>query len=570
MANSKRYMCGCNLFWASMEDPVTANVPLNPKQIQQLEEHYFQKPAPMPLVVKIAVGSEDPLKNKGMLFRISPVEIIAAMLSAVANAIRAGASDDLLQEWRRQLLTVPFEFVECEGEDPRHFAALQYRENLVANYAGMRYSTIMKIFDVEAFMDRKARTTGRLTSAACAAMYRASLTISAASEEITDSFVDMALTISQRLLSNQSIRQALIEADQEFSTRNPLDSTTKLQTIINKGGKDTEKIEWCVLLLLDLHASGALRYDQIGLRALQGGSTRTGGKGLLDLLLFKRELMQYMIHGFVDTLKFPPAIKVKIRETCSSISQYRTACGYSYNPTYKPAKKSFMAGWPKSAELFMCLLDGLVFGYEYDDALRAGMRSRKDPETMLESDSIAEEVSALRDCLDKESGVEAQEKGRADENDEGQGTIEEASGAAAGIEHLLSVNKLARSVNEDRKQKLEKFKQSAKNLVSSNLDLAPETLSQGDLVRRLKDSAAGQFRGDAESHTHRAIFYDPKVTGQCSSMPHLRTPPLRGNGDHVKGLIVWLSLSNSFVLNNKPKSLITQKYEKLLKVLALG
>lgn len=551
MANSKRYICGCNLFWASMDDPVTANVPLNPKQIQQLEAHYFQTPAPMPLVVKIAVvNGEDPLKKKGMLFRISPVEIIAAMVSAVANAIRAGASVDLLHGWRTQLLTVPFEFVECEGDDPRHFMALQYRENLVANYAGMRYSTIMKIFDLESFMDRKARTTGRLTSAACAAMYRESLTLSAASEEITDSFVDMALTISQRLLSHQSIRQALIEADQEFSTRNPLDSTTKLQTIINKAGKDTAKLEWCVLLLLDLHASGALRYDQIGLRALQGGGTKNGGKGLLDLLLFKRELLQYMVNGFCDALKFPPAIKVKIRETCTSISQYRASCGYSYNPAYKPVKKSFMAGWPKSAELFMCLLDGLVFGYEYDDALRAGLRNRKDPETVLESDSIADEVSALRDCLDKESGVEAEAKGGADEDDQGT-IVEEASGAAAGIEHLVSLSKVARSVNEDRKQKLEKFKLSAKNLVSSNLDIAPETLSQGELVRRLKDSAAGQFRGDPDQHTHRAIFYDPKVTGQCSSMPHLRTPPLRGNGDHVKGLVkVMLDTTDGEIATN--------------------
>ena len=101
MSTVGSYICAGNLLWARTADPLTAGVPLNPKQIQVLVDRYFTQPSAMPLAVKIAVSrNEDPMTKKGSLYRISPIEMLAAMLDAVASAIRASAGDAILQEWK--------------------------------------------------------------------------------------------------------------------------------------------------------------------------------------------------------------------------------------------------------------------------------------------------------------------------------------------------------------------------------------------------------------------------------------------------------------------------------------
>jgi hypothetical protein len=365
--------------WSSTDDPLTANVPLNPKQIDRLQEHYFSAPSVMPLCIKIAVKatekSEDIMSCKGSMFRLSPVEIVAALYKAIATAIRASVGDEELGKWRDKILSTPFEFVICEGEDDRHFAALQMREDIAQNFSSMRYSTLMRIFDLEAFMKRKADTTGKLTAKQCADLYR-QLKVADISEQITDTFVDVAMTICSRMLSIPACKAALIEVDQEYGANNPLDSYNKLQALIQKS-KVPAKLEWVVLLLLDLHKSNALRGDQIGVRTLQGAKGDRG-RSLVDLLMYKEDVLNHLTSTVLDSLALEPSTKSKIRAITASLATYRTNCGYSYNSAMPSVKRTWMAGWAKSATLFLTLIDSCVYSYEMDDALRIGMKNNKD------------------------------------------------------------------------------------------------------------------------------------------------------------------------------------------------
>lgn len=85
--------------WLNMDDPLMADVPLNVKAVNRLEDFFFDRPKPMDMNVQIAVGaSDDPMAMKGALVRLSPFEIVAALIQAVARAVRTSAPQQTLEE----------------------------------------------------------------------------------------------------------------------------------------------------------------------------------------------------------------------------------------------------------------------------------------------------------------------------------------------------------------------------------------------------------------------------------------------------------------------------------------
>eukprot|EP00959_Pyramimonas_sp_CCMP1952_P234845 4906810-Pyramimonas_sp.AAC.1 len=68
-------------------------------------------------------------------------------------------------------------------------------------------------------------------------------------QKFSASFIDVAITVYDRMLKVRSIKDILLDADN--SPVNPFDCHTKLQTIISKSGS-TELIEWTVCAIWDM------------------------------------------------------------------------------------------------------------------------------------------------------------------------------------------------------------------------------------------------------------------------------------------------------------------------------
>ncbi len=355
------YKCGANLAWTSTSDTITANVPIGTVQVEALARHYFTKPRRLPMDVHIALNRSITNPSvppaRGQLLRISPVEMVAALYSSIARDIMADAGNEILDEWRVTLLTASFVFQYIEGLDRIHFAAYQIREDLGADFKAMRFSTLQKIFDVQNFVTRKTRG-GQcpLPAAEVAKIYSDNIRFSGASESVTDGFVDTALTVSSRLLSIPAVREVLVSFDSEYGLRNPFDSSTKLQVICSKASTP-ECITWTVLLLADFIKSGALHVDQLALRTLSGAGSGLGGKGMVDLLVMKKDILAHLLNFTMDTLHFPMPVKAAIRTTCTTIDQFRERCGYRYNEKYKAANRGWTAGFCAGAEEFLNLIE---------------------------------------------------------------------------------------------------------------------------------------------------------------------------------------------------------------------
>ena len=68
--------------------------------------------------------------------------------------------------------------------------------------------------------------------------------------KVVDGFVDTAITLSKRVFSQPLLLSLLLSADEEHSEKNPFNSWSKLQALVQKA-KSPKHIEWvfCAMLL---------------------------------------------------------------------------------------------------------------------------------------------------------------------------------------------------------------------------------------------------------------------------------------------------------------------------------
>ena len=88
--------------------------------------------------------------------------------------------------------------------------------------------------------------------------------------------------------------------------------------------------------------------------------------------------------------------------------------------------------------------------------------------------------------------------------------------------------------DQDRKDRLDAFIRKARVLIASHVDLVTEDMSDDALIQSMKESAVGKIELSNQDHGYIGIFYDQKEAGECSAQPHLRLPPLRDAGNHLK------------------------------------
>lgn len=117
------YLCGGNYFWQNFTWIVNHRMPVNPGTIKELQSFSLKpmKPPrhfPFTTIFGVDTPTEVVSATKGALQRISPPEPAFAVLFSIRDAITAGASLATLMEWRRAILSAPFQFEVCpKGED---------------------------------------------------------------------------------------------------------------------------------------------------------------------------------------------------------------------------------------------------------------------------------------------------------------------------------------------------------------------------------------------------------------------------------------------------------------------
>ena len=79
------------------------------------------------------------------------------------------------------------------------------------------------------------------------------------------------------------------------------------------------------------------------------------GKGIVDIMLFKKNMRSHLLNVVLPKTEISPDIKSVIIETCSTFKKFRDALGHKLNSTVP--SQSWRAGWPPSADAFLSLVE---------------------------------------------------------------------------------------------------------------------------------------------------------------------------------------------------------------------
>jgi len=217
----------------------TPGIPVRTETIPDLMGCYFKLPATMPhnIIISLKEG-ERPLEKRGALCAIGPEEVRHAMMAAIARDIERGVESEVLEEWRRRVLSCTATFQFHATEAGRLQVAMQLRENLANDHEAMSRTQLQRIYEIIFFRDTFARTHGRdqATAANIAAEY-AKVRMAKGRETISKSFVDTALTIHGRLLQIPAAEAMLLEMDSSLAKdEHPFNSVHRLQAIVSRCG----------------------------------------------------------------------------------------------------------------------------------------------------------------------------------------------------------------------------------------------------------------------------------------------------------------------------------------------
>ena len=232
---------GGNLFWLMFNFSASPGVPISHKKVNALSDYHYGSgqvgPPCLPIHVALPANIQkeqlDQATAAGELKLTSPPECLHAWLFAVHKAIVNNANDTQLRKWLQVALSVEITFTKLDSVDEIHFNAVQKREDLAANAMFLGRTALGRILEVAGFKARKEQGSGPMSSAAVAELYKAHCRIVNPDEQVTTNFVDNALTIQRRLLSQGNIMNILLDAE-DLCVPTAFDAVSKLYGIVVK------------------------------------------------------------------------------------------------------------------------------------------------------------------------------------------------------------------------------------------------------------------------------------------------------------------------------------------------
>lgn len=194
------------------------------------------------------------------------------------------------------------------------------REAVVQVGDAVKLSAIQRMYDVintHILLEKETGTT--LGAQATAAAWKENVRLAASSEEVKKSFVDACFTVWRRAASNPVIFMIMESLDTDFFP-SPLDSIYKTDTIVKRASTE-ENIRWCLAGIKDLMEFHGAAASDFAERKLSGRG-EPGGKGILDLLLAKRDMALAIIqHCTVEG--YDPALITMLQEWAQAHNVYR-------------------------------------------------------------------------------------------------------------------------------------------------------------------------------------------------------------------------------------------------------
>ncbi|CAE7018635.1 sinIM, partial [Symbiodinium sp. CCMP2456] len=570
-----------NFFWLDLSiDPVFAHAPVKSKRCREIADKHFSEPCHLISNITVAVPScwqQKPALGTQKLRRISPVEPLHTLIMAIHRDVEQ-ENAAAISQWREILLTTMFTLAPAENDTSVHQLHTQLREKPGVEHELVRHSALSRILDVVHFHQRYHKDLkppkGKKVSLAklLSEEYNKGVKLNAMSEPVSELFVERAISIDNRLLQKSSyILAILMDLDDSFGVNGPIDSVHKIYLLLSKAGasgtNSLKKMEWFVGYVSDLFKFGGVTLDECSKGKLVD---QNSAKSLGDVILAKPDILAELLRWAQDN-GVRLAVLEKIKEITQSIETFREAVGRRWDTKTKPPAAPWRAGFGAAGDQLLNLIEDMVYFKTYDHAILAWALSRKPLAELLETPALQDVLAEIKEAAEEENKEAGVEGGRTQEPDSQAMVVDpedEVSadrvhglGADAGLQAIVSNLKDSGEAQDvEDLQKLERFMSQAQGVVNTYCSFALETETDADLVKHLKESAAGSHEPKVSENAHVLCYYSAQDCGEATSQPHLRTPALRNRGDHLqrfihvcmqrRGLVHELPEQDVFALND--------------------
>ena len=332
LRQTNQYQCGANFFCAKLGFHPSRGVPLRRSGIKQLKDFCFKPGAPVGFhqgIITVAVDSEDDdvASKFGHLQELSPEEMRYAAIMACAEEINCGGIDEQrIREWRQYFLTATVLFVVVPKAN-RFFKSVTLRNQYMADFEAVSRTAFQQMVEIILFKERIERATGStLNVAKLAEQYCNESTMADCQEKISESLVDMSLSLWRRAMSIPDVLDVVRQSEEKYGTRTVFDSICKMQAILQKSSTP-RNISWCFNAIYDLFDHGQLP-NGVGTRQLQGDRNTTS---LPEVLVQKLEFLDWATKIFLP----PTPLTLNEKECIVGVvtnghRHFRAKCGCSW------------------------------------------------------------------------------------------------------------------------------------------------------------------------------------------------------------------------------------------------
>ena len=128
--------------------------------VTRLRGTVFATPTPLQQV-HVAVPLDhayEPHRHKGALKQVSPDEVTAAFVVAIARDMEKQEADEVLRAWRDIMRSTTCRFIALGSDMKMYWYALEQREQLERTYRLVKRSCYQRLHEVVCLMERMRQT----------------------------------------------------------------------------------------------------------------------------------------------------------------------------------------------------------------------------------------------------------------------------------------------------------------------------------------------------------------------------------------------------------------------------
>lgn len=253
-----------------------------------------------------------------------------------------------------------------------------------------------RVLDVAGFkLEKQALQNTNFSSEKAAKLYNANVVLARSSDPVSPAFVDAAMTVYKRILSDPAKAEILAICDDVFlDADHPFNSIWTLQSIIDRA-QSPVKILIALTWLVDHY-----RMNYIDLSTFSVRNIREPRGSYVNVCTMKSDVRSFVTGEWLDGLDIFVEAKQKCRSVFANIETVRTL--FSPYPECAIVDTTFMAGWPQSASMTFQLVEDLCFSNVFDQRYKDARKSFLEVADFMAYPSVQERIQEIREQIKSE------------------------------------------------------------------------------------------------------------------------------------------------------------------------